>query len=402
MAGSYNAEYARDDGNQVTVTYDLYDDGTFRRETAVTRVTRPLMVRSTQHGDEREVLSRTVVTGTWRLAPGKDADAGGTVQLQVTGCDGDACGSEVDVGDTLRLSYAVGDDGAVDLDVAPATREPSDRSSANVPLKPAALSAVGGDGQVTLSWRSAGEGIKRWEYRQSTDGATTWTDWLEIAGSGAETKSYTVTGLTNGTAHAFQIRARNAHGNGPASDTATATPASLPTVTRQIPEQRVSMGHPETVDLSAYIAGATSYSAVSSDAGELRVSSDGSVLTLTPVSLTAKSDPVVVTVTASKGADELEVTFSVHVVRPVVTLDCVANDYYEADLSGADLSGQAHTGCEMYGVNLAGADLSGTTLSDSNLYEADLSNADLTGADLSGPDPYVKKVVGTDLRRLRI
>ena len=122
LVGSWNADYANDDGNRVTVTYELYDDQTFRRVTIVTRVTAQLVV---QQGDDAEVLSRTVVTGTWEIKPGEGD--GGTVQLHVTGCVGDACGSGVDVGDTLEVSYTATDDGMIHLEVAPdtpATREP--------------------------------------------------------------------------------------------------------------------------------------------------------------------------------------------------------------------------------------------------------------------------------------
>ena len=63
LVGNWSAEYANDDGNRVSVTYELYNDQTFRRVTTVTRVTAQLVVQ--QQGDDDKVLSRTVVTGTW-------------------------------------------------------------------------------------------------------------------------------------------------------------------------------------------------------------------------------------------------------------------------------------------------------------------------------------------------
>ena len=83
----WSAQYANDDGNRVTVTYDLYDDQTFKWVTTVTPASAQLLVP--QQGDQGEVLSRTAVTGTWDVKPRKDGgNDRGTVELQVTGCVG--------------------------------------------------------------------------------------------------------------------------------------------------------------------------------------------------------------------------------------------------------------------------------------------------------------------------
>ena len=52
--------------------------------------------------------------------------------------------------------------------------------------------------------------------------------WRSIDPSGSATTSHTETGLTNGTPYAFQIRALNEGGGGPASDAAGATPLGKP------------------------------------------------------------------------------------------------------------------------------------------------------------------------------
>ena len=122
LVGRWSAQYANDDGDGVTVTYDLYDDRTFRRVTTVTHAAAS-MARHAGHDDD--VLSETVVTGTWNLKPGEAG--GGAVTLKITGCIGDDCGTVVTVGDTFDLTVMAADDETIHLAVAPgatATSEP--------------------------------------------------------------------------------------------------------------------------------------------------------------------------------------------------------------------------------------------------------------------------------------
>ena len=81
------------------------------------------------------------------------------------------------------------------------------------PAAPVNLSATVGNGQVTLSWNDPdNDTITKYQY--NTDGGETFND---IAGSGATTTTYTVTGLTNGTQYTFAVRAVNDGGDGAAS-----------------------------------------------------------------------------------------------------------------------------------------------------------------------------------------
>ena len=88
------------------------------------------------------------------------------------------------------------------------------------------LTATRGNGQVTLTWSApsnlAGQTIASYEYRNVTDGGA-WTNVGNVL-------TKTVTGLTNGTAYAFEVRAvstTDARGS-MASD--SATPSGLPGV----------------------------------------------------------------------------------------------------------------------------------------------------------------------------
>ena len=94
---------------------------------------------------------------------------------------------------------------------------------APVPAAPAGLSAAPGDGQVALSWTDP-DNSSITGYELSTDEG----DYIEISGSDDETTDYTVTGLTNGTAYTFRVRAVNASGKGAASDAVSATPLAVP------------------------------------------------------------------------------------------------------------------------------------------------------------------------------
>ncbi len=86
------------------------------------------------------------------------------------------------------------------------------------------VTAVAGDGQVTLTWGEV----------QSTDRVTSWRygvkegrnpyDWNEIPGSNRNTTTYTVTGLTNGISYRFKVQARDGTETGASSNTVSATP----------------------------------------------------------------------------------------------------------------------------------------------------------------------------------
>ncbi len=141
------------------------------------------------------------------------------------------------------------------------------------PPAPAGLTATGGDGQVALSWTSAGSGgppITKWQYRyQSAPAAATsvtwsaWADttdvtggspsvtqskaWTNVAGSGPSTTSAVVSGLTNGTLYRFQVRAVNAladwvpsgqlaagAGDGAAAQSLEVVPGRVPQAPRQV------------------------------------------------------------------------------------------------------------------------------------------------------------------------
>ncbi len=94
---------------------------------------------------------------------------------------------------------------------------------ANTPKAPPSFRAVRGNAQVALSWGAAdgrGAAVDRYDIRRAGAG------WTAVPGAGSA-RDTTVTGLTNGTSYAFEVRGHNSVGDGAASS-ASATPATLP------------------------------------------------------------------------------------------------------------------------------------------------------------------------------
>ena len=108
------------------------------------------------------------------------------------------------------------------------------------PAAPTNFMAVAGELQVALTWDApaSGSGVTRHEYQYKTRGEYL-DDWKQIADSApgeANEASFTVTGLTGGTAHTFELRAVSAAGNsaavekGPVTPSATLTPPTIDSV----------------------------------------------------------------------------------------------------------------------------------------------------------------------------
>ena len=99
------------------------------------------------------------------------------------------------------------------------------KTAATAPAAPTSLTATAGDKQVTLSWSNpSNSAITKYQVRQGSSTTISSASWTDITSSGAATTSHTVTGLTNGTAYAFQIRAVAGSAEGAASGTVQATP----------------------------------------------------------------------------------------------------------------------------------------------------------------------------------
>ncbi len=142
-------------------------------------------------------------TATFTFGILGDTDDGSDVTLTFKALPNDAAEVESWTAGTITVTV-VDDDGA--------------------PAAPAGLAAAAGDRQVTLAWdESVNASITSWQVRQQT-GADDYGDWTVIPESGMSTSRHVVTGLTNGLAHAFQVRARNGAIPGADSVEVKATP----------------------------------------------------------------------------------------------------------------------------------------------------------------------------------
>ena len=113
-----------------------------------------------------------------------------------------------------------------------------DNVTVSPPGAPGRLAAIAGNGQVSLGWAApsvtGGAAIVGYAYRVSPDGGNSWSpDWSAVpdgpdtGNAAADERAYLVTGLANGTAYTFQVRASNNTHSGPAAQ-AEATPQTGP------------------------------------------------------------------------------------------------------------------------------------------------------------------------------
>ena len=145
--------------------------------------------------------------------------------------------------DTVTVTYTAGSNPIQDLagnDAAdiPGPGRAVDNVTVSPPGAPGSLAAIPGNEQVGLGWAppsvTGGAAIVRYEYRVSPDGGNNWLpDWSAVpdgpdtGSEAADERAYLVTGLANGTAYTFEVRASNSTHSGPAAQ-AEATPQTGP------------------------------------------------------------------------------------------------------------------------------------------------------------------------------
>ena len=116
------------------------------------------------------------------------------------------------------------------------------RSAVDAPDAPTGFSATKGNRYVTLAWDApaSGANITHHEYHYKTDGSYP-DDWKTIphsATGGFNEDGFTVTKLTNDTAHTFELRAVNAGGGSTAVESSAVTPSGSGRIVESIGVRR--------------------------------------------------------------------------------------------------------------------------------------------------------------------
>ena len=131
------------------------------------------------------------------------------------------------------------------------------------PARPVRPKLTGGNGQLAVSWSAPsdhGAAITDYDVRYSSDRGLTWTEWSASTTSTAT--SATITGLHNGVTHYVQVRAANARGDGPWSESSLRKPLLGPEFQACKPGGTTTLIHGGSCDIKAGRDGVKSFDAV--------------------------------------------------------------------------------------------------------------------------------------------
>ena len=194
----------------------------------------------TADGVEREItgivreITESILNVTLSTAIYKD-------QAVVVSYDSAAAGGDAieDKDGNAFQSFTSGEDG-----VAAAVNNST--QTFPTPSTPTNFSATEGDKRVILAWDppAATAPITNHEYRYKTTGEypANWTDIPDSGPGGANEAGHTVTGLTNGTAYTFQLRAANRDTESTAVESSAVTPTDVTAPTLSSAEVGVDVG----------------------------------------------------------------------------------------------------------------------------------------------------------------
>ena len=173
-------------------------------------------------GNNQAVLTWDAVRGATEYRVYRADSPGGALVRLTTVTDT----TFIDSGVTNDATYRYIVRAANSLGESPDSTEISATPMAIAPPAPAKFTAAAGDGQVALSWTISAGAEEYQIYRADTPNGALTRIAMDETISGF---TYTDTGLTNGTAYRYTVRAVNSIGEGPESSEISATPAAAPT-----------------------------------------------------------------------------------------------------------------------------------------------------------------------------
>lgn len=108
---------------------------------------------------------------------------------------------------------------------------------ATTPVAPAPPALTPGNRQLRVNWNApendGGAPITGYRVQYSVDSSSTWREW-HVSADAQPILQTTIAGLENSTTYAVQVRAQNAQGDGPWSDSALDQPVGVPTAPRSL------------------------------------------------------------------------------------------------------------------------------------------------------------------------
>ena len=229
---------------------------------------------------------------------------------------------------------------------------PAAPAKPTVTVKPASAGA-------SLSWTDPdNDDITGWQYRQKAGGS--YGSWTRVPGSDGGTTSFSVSGLTNGTAYTFQVRAvieyTTALGGplaGAASDEASVTPVGVVvskdrlalTEGAAVSTYTVALSHAPTADVTITVA-VDSDGTVTADTND-NLTGNQTTLTFTSADYSAKT----VKVTAAEDDDGRHSTAT-------ITHTVTSTDARYGNLTGIPGLTAAVTDNDSLGITLSGSSVS--------------------------------------------
>lgn len=228
----------------------LYGNGLWASVTAVTPSTIPANVSApvATRGDQQALLSWTAPNDGGSPITGYLIEKNdGTVWSTVTANTNSTATTYTATGLTNGTSYtfritAINANGS---SAAPSSSSNS-VTPASLPGTPSGLSAIHGNGQVTLAWTpgSSSAALTGHFVEISSDGGANWT--TAIADTGSAAGSATITGLTNGNPYVFRVSGISSAGTGLPLTLANAvtpstTPGAVTGLAAQVGDQQVAL-----------------------------------------------------------------------------------------------------------------------------------------------------------------